>query len=235
MVLLDNKIIGKSPLIYRQALVGKHKLIVYNELCDKKVEKDIKIEEGIITIVEETLPQTFLNDYSKIQIGDYFYSDGTFTHEKNNVKKIIGIVFTLETNETQRSRGWTHGQIIALDNCESGKNVSYEQANEYASNYRKQIVSRYYSNWYLPSLQQWNTILKNLLNVDIPGELIYDSKRKLKQLLNIPSEYNSYFWASINNKEFCILQIQSYLNKINFNTSNQIYHDIAKVRAIAAF
>lgn len=234
-ILLDNKIIGKSPLIYRQALVGNHKLLVYNDLSDKKVEKDIKIEEGIITIVEETLPQTFLNDYRKIQIGDYFYSDGTFTHEKNYSKKIIGIVFTLDTSENEKSRGWSHGKIIAVDNCESGVNVSHEQANEYASNYRKQFVGLYYSNWYLPSIQEWNTILKNLIDVEIPGELISNSKHKLKQLLNIPSEYNSYFWASKNSKEFCILQIQSYLNKVNVNTSNQIYHDIAKVRAIAAF
>lgn len=235
IVLLDNKIIGKSPLIYRQALVGNHKLIVYNELCDKKVEKNIKIEEGIITIVEDTLRQTFLNDYSKIQIGDYFYSDGTFTHEKNNAKKIIGIVFTLETDETQKSRGWTHGQIIALDNCESGKNVPYEQANEYASNYRKQIASRNYSNWYLPSIQQWRLIFSNLVDIEIPGSLTLNSKVQLKQL-DIDDKFSSCFWA-VDDKsydQFRMIQIFPYTNnvKIALRTNKSM---LAIVRSVAAF
>lgn len=47
------------------------------------------------------------------QIGDYYYTDGTYSHEKDSSKTVAGIVFSTETTDVEKSHGWTHGQIVA--------------------------------------------------------------------------------------------------------------------------
>ena len=115
-VYLDGIEIGKSPLKYRNALTGKHVLKIIEE-GGNIIEKEIDIKEGIITVVDEAIPLIFFKDYDKAEIGDYFYIDGTLSHQKSKKKKAVGIVFTLETTEEEKKHGWTHGQIIALDNA----------------------------------------------------------------------------------------------------------------------
>ena len=207
-IYLDNELIGKSPLIYRHALIGTHKLKVYSELCDKTLDVEVKIEEGKITIIEDTLPQFYQKDYSKVKIGDYFYEDGTFSHIKSYKKNAIGIVFTLETTEEEKKHGWIHGQIIALKNCTSEKvvwNKSYCEVNpelktysatdineifsdkdgyryshvnsvqnnsnyeaiRAALNYNAIVNLPFTSGWYLPTIGQFNDVLKNLLRIQL--------------------------------------------------------------------
>lgn len=52
----------------------------------------------------------YLTDYSKARVGDYFYSDGSFSHQKG-AKKCIGVVFSLKTTNEEKKHGWTHGQV----------------------------------------------------------------------------------------------------------------------------
>lgn len=123
IVYLDGVEIGKSPLKYKNALTGKHIIKVVEQECGNKIEKEIEIEEGIITTIDEAIPLVFFNDYEKAEIGDYFYIDGTLSHQKSEDKKAVGMVFTLETTDEEKNHGWTHGQIIALKNaaiCEWG-------------------------------------------------------------------------------------------------------------------
>lgn len=47
------------------------------------------------------------------QIGDYYYTDGTYSHEKDPSKIVAGIVFSTETTNEEKAHGWTHGQIVA--------------------------------------------------------------------------------------------------------------------------
>ena len=62
----------------------------------------------------------FLTDYDQLQIGDYYYSDGSFSHEINDQKDCVGVVFSLETTKEEKARGWTHGYIIALSDAKNG-------------------------------------------------------------------------------------------------------------------
>lgn len=62
-------------------------------------------------------------DYSDIQIGDYYFADGSISHELSENKQCIGVVFSLKTTETERANGWTHGQIVAL--ADAGKGQGY--------------------------------------------------------------------------------------------------------------
>lgn len=63
----------------------------------------------------------FLTDYSKVKIGDYFYSDGTYSHSLENTKKAVGVVFSLETSKKDQERGFNHGYIIALNDAKKGQ------------------------------------------------------------------------------------------------------------------
>lgn len=236
-IVLDNKIIGKSPLIYRHALVGNHKLKVYCELCDKALEIDTKIEEGKITTVEDTLPQTFYKDYNKIKIGDYFYADGTFSHEISTMKRVVGIVFSLTTSEEEKRYGWTHGQIIAIENCNSGTNIAGERAVNCAATYRILNKISNMSYWYLPTIQQWNCVFDNLIGIGIHGSLTLSAKNRLKQLLKISNENISNFWAMESkhlHEKLCILHIAPSRNCVDVFSESQAC-GVGKVRAVAAF
>lgn len=63
-------------------------------------------------------PQThidvFFTDYTKIQVGDSLYDDGSFAHEVSSLKKRIGYVFSLDTSDMEKEFGWYHGRIAAI-------------------------------------------------------------------------------------------------------------------------
>lgn len=59
----------------------------------------------------------FLSDLDEIQIGDFYYSDGTFSHQLLNEKKCVGVVFDLETTTLEKQNGWTHGHIVAMEDA----------------------------------------------------------------------------------------------------------------------
>lgn len=53
-----------------------------------------------------------------LKIGDYYYSDGTFSSHLDKSKTCVGVVFSLETTGIEKAHGWTHGQIVALEDAE---------------------------------------------------------------------------------------------------------------------
>lgn len=59
----------------------------------------------------------FKSDYSDLKIGDYVYEDGTFSHKQYGGKTAIGIVFSLKTSPTEKAKGYTHGQFVALEDA----------------------------------------------------------------------------------------------------------------------
>ena len=56
----------------------------------------------------------FLFDYNELKIGDWYYEDGSFSRMKSDLKKCVGVVFSLNTSPLERSEGWTHGLIVAI-------------------------------------------------------------------------------------------------------------------------
>lgn len=54
-----------------------------------------------------------------IHIGDYYYSDGTVSSTRLNNKYCVGIVFSLQTSPAEKAYGWTHGQLVALEDAEN--------------------------------------------------------------------------------------------------------------------
>lgn len=60
-------------------------------------------------------------DYSDVQIGDYYFADGTISHKLSEKKQCVGVVFSLKTTDIERAKGWTHGQIVALADVEKGQ------------------------------------------------------------------------------------------------------------------
>jgi len=229
-VLLDNKVIGKTPLKYKNALIGKHRIKIYHELCDDIFEKEITIKDGQITTVEETLPQTFSNKYEDIQIGCYFYSDGTFSEKYSEKKNAIGIVFSLETTEEQKKQGWRYGQIFSIANCASGANVGWNTANKYAPQYK--FNSSKISDWKLPSLQQWQMALKNLAGINTDQFLTSNDSMMLKLKLNITINGGPTFWAG---PDPGILKFSALNNRIEVLPFVSRDAVSAKVRAVAAF
>jgi hypothetical protein len=72
-------------------------------------------------VAKDSLPTDFLTDYTQLKIGDFYYNDGSFSHQKNTNKECVGIVFSLNTTAEEQAHGWTHGQIVALKDANNGK------------------------------------------------------------------------------------------------------------------
>ena len=59
--------------------------------------------------------------WDNLKIGDYYYSDGSFSTHLDQSKTCVGIVFSLETTAEEKKHGWTHGQIVALEDTRGGR------------------------------------------------------------------------------------------------------------------
>lgn len=57
------------------------------------------------------------------EIGEYYYSDGTFgTSASPSGKTVIGVIFSNSTSNTDKSHGWTHGYAMAIKDAARGVN-----------------------------------------------------------------------------------------------------------------
>lgn len=110
---------GTTPLLVTGITIGIRALhITTPEGVDYYT--NVEVREGQVTNVNHIIPSLFLDDYSDVKIGDYFYEDGSVSHMIAKGKEIVGIVFSLETSEEEKKHGWTHGQIIAIDDAKQG-------------------------------------------------------------------------------------------------------------------
>lgn len=66
-------------------------------------------------------PEDKYPSHSTAKIGDYYYADGTVSSELLPDKKPIGIVFSREYSEKDRTMGCNHGQIVSLTDISSSK------------------------------------------------------------------------------------------------------------------
>ena len=56
---------------------------------------------------------SFFSDYSNVKVGDWLYDDGSFSRNKSDLKKCVGVIFSIETSPLEKIDGWTHGYIVA--------------------------------------------------------------------------------------------------------------------------
>lgn len=117
-IYINKKYIGKTPLLVKDVLIGERKVTIRTDE-GTKYETIVEVKENQTTDIEHLIPTLFIYDYSKIKLGDYFYEDGSFSHEQIIgcfKKKLVGVVFNLNTSKEEKSHGWTHGQIISVEN-----------------------------------------------------------------------------------------------------------------------
>lgn len=77
-------------------------------------KQEAELKSKLEKISKTGYDNSFFTDYSKTQIGDYFYSDGFFSHNPNPAKTPVGMVFSLSTTPEESAAGFSHGYIIAL-------------------------------------------------------------------------------------------------------------------------
>ena len=91
--------------------------------CGNKIDEDLLIQPRTCVKCHTPMPAEALfcpncgepvqSEDVRPQIGDYYYTDGMYSHEKDPDKTVAGIVFSTETTDVEKSHGWTHGQIVA--------------------------------------------------------------------------------------------------------------------------
>lgn len=107
---------GTTPLLVSGIQIGNRTVRVVTEE-GTEYSNVVDIKENKVTDISHIIPSLFINDYSKVRIGDYYYEDGSISHEIAKNKSIAGVVFSLDTSNEEKKHGWTHGQIIALNDA----------------------------------------------------------------------------------------------------------------------
>ena len=110
----ENK--GTTPLLVPHIQVGERSLTIQSPE-GTEYSTIVEVKENMVTDVNHIIPSLFFDDYSKVRLGDYYYEDGTLSHEIALGKKMVGMVFNLNTSDEEKKNGWTHGQIIALEDA----------------------------------------------------------------------------------------------------------------------
>jgi hypothetical protein len=64
-------------------------------------------------------------DYAQLKIGDFYYSDGTFSTVQDSSKTCVGIVFSLKTTTAEKKHGWSHGQIVSIRDAANGDQLTW--------------------------------------------------------------------------------------------------------------
>lgn len=62
---------------------------------------------------KEPIDSVFFRDYTKCRIGDYFYEDGTYSHDRQNSKCVTGIVFSTKPGPEDYEKGWKNGYVMS--------------------------------------------------------------------------------------------------------------------------
>ena len=104
---------GTTPLLVQNVVIGERKLTIKTSE-GTEYTTIVEVRENQVTDVNHIIPSLYLDDYSELRIGDYYYEDGTFSHILAEGKTFVGLVFSLETSKEEKIHGWTHGQIVAV-------------------------------------------------------------------------------------------------------------------------
>lgn len=72
--------------------------------------------------MDDDIKDVFFYPESKerLRIGDYYYDDGTLSHEYQNSKECIGVVFSTNILEIDK---YSHGYVVALSDVKEGCNL----------------------------------------------------------------------------------------------------------------
>lgn len=79
----------------------------------------------LISNFQNLYSQGAISRINNIEIGDFYYSDGTTSHVRNRNKECVGIVFSLETSAEEKKHGFLRGYIVALKDCSDGEKVNW--------------------------------------------------------------------------------------------------------------
>lgn len=92
---------------------------IYGEIYETSTAESIKLEKGKV-FTSAPLTCTLL---APAKVGDYYYSDGTYSTQRDENKTCIGIVYTLTDRYGNMSTSLLsspHGRIVALGDNKSG-------------------------------------------------------------------------------------------------------------------
>lgn len=60
-----------------------------------------------------------------VNVGDYYYSDGTWSTAYDASKTVIGLVFSTDVSDADYASGFTHGYVVALDDVNNSAKYAW--------------------------------------------------------------------------------------------------------------
>ena len=201
----------------------------------------------------------FYFDYNNVSIGDWFYEDGSYSHRRSDIKKCVGVVFSLSTSPLEYADGWTHGLIVAIKGVreriwgESGE-LSYPHTHyNYLDMENLEKAPDMFNDYQTEYLLRDSKInaFEAARNCKLPlpdktSGWFLPSITQLKQIVcNLPCEIitsislsnKQLFWSSsqANADESCYIYIDNWGNKVSYSFGTSDKKFPRKIRPIAAF
>ena len=133
-----------AEILYNVTFVEGTNLDEWSATPNTEVKKDAKVDikytgtKKVIGVKVEKKEATPAIDYSTAQLGDLFYSDGTFSTELEAGKTPIGVIAYLDKEGTdddeicEKSNGAGHGLVLCLKNAASGAAWSTDEVSKFS-------------------------------------------------------------------------------------------------------
>ena len=120
-IFLNGENVGSTPVVLSNVKAGPYSLrVISNEGSEYTATVNITTDKVIE--IAHSIPSIFFTDYLQVQIGDYIYEDGSFSHIQSTAKRKCGFVFSLRTSQEEKKHGWNHGMIAALYDADLSSN-----------------------------------------------------------------------------------------------------------------
>lgn len=142
-IFVNGKEMGETPLLLKNIIVGTRNVRI-RTVEGTEYEENVEIKENQVSVISHDIPSLFYTDYSMLKIGDFYYEDGSFSHEKAEGKLCVGIVFSLNPSDEEKKRGWCHGQIISIESTNY-----YGLFGKYGKENNTDALNRYVTDTYM--------------------------------------------------------------------------------------
>lgn len=132
----------------------------------------------IILLLPISASAQSFKDKSKLQIGDFVYNDGTFSHKRLEGKNCVGVLVSKQLTTADKKHGWNTGVVVSLYDVGDGRLYKWGPYNADVGDYRYEAldtlsstyeafnalknmprVSFPNSGWNLPTSKQWEDML----------------------------------------------------------------------------
>lgn len=158
------------------------------------------LNQTLIKMKKNIESNDFFSNLSEVKIGDFYYNDGSFSHNYNPDKNAIGVVAILNDEKFKQSQQ-KNGYILSLIDApdQLGRDLVYWEDVDWAiETFNNKYPSGNVLNWFLPSGQEFDLAIKNLLGIPLKKDFPWNFETKIPY---IKGTFTMELWTADKDKD----------------------------------